>query len=139
MHIVSSDPLTIWLRIILYFVSSWVVNFLPAFPRSFSPPDFSPFAAKLSCSSFSPLYHPSSLFYQSSTLVAGQLHGRSYRSAMTRKWNVLSRARHSSLPPYLAAHRGRPRRSPSPDIVLEVFSALTRHIRGIFTLAANRE
>lgn len=79
----------------LYFVSSWLVSFsssvfLSIFLSS-SGTDFS-LSVNFSSSSFSLLYQPSSRFYQSFTLVVDQLHGRSYRNVMTRKWNVLSRA-----------------------------------------------
>lgn len=63
--------------------------------------------------------------------------GRSYRAAMTRKWNVLSRAV-IHLFFHLAAAA---ERSPSPrpaGILEEVSSVLTRYIRGIFALAASR-
>lgn len=68
----SSHPSVTRLRIILYFVFSWLVNFLSAY--LFGLPSFRIFpVAKFSSSSFSPLHHPSSPFYKSSTLVADQL------------------------------------------------------------------
>lgn len=111
-----------WLRItLLCVVSSWLVNFLPAFSPSrllplrrtslytaffFFSAILLPHLPLLSPVSSSSVSRP---FRRSSTLVADQLHGRSYRAAMTRKWNVLSRAvihllQHAVPPPRRDRH-----------------------------------
>lgn len=83
---------------------------------------------------------PPSPFDQPSTLVADQLHGRSYRTAITRKWNVLSRAviHLFHLASSCTPHRGRRGDRHLRIYRRKIFSTLTRYIRGIFTLAATR-
>lgn len=93
-----------WLRITLLcasFPRGSLTFFLPPLLRGLPPTGLLLFLFRDSSSSSSrspppppPPAPPScpSSFRRSSTLVADQLHGRSYRAAMTRKWNVLSRA-----------------------------------------------
>lgn len=90
LHTVLLHPSVTWLGITLCNIPrSSLIFFLPSFGIPF-PRTFLLLAAKFSSSSFSPLYHPPSLlpvFHSGGRPVT-----RSYRNAMTRKWNVLSRA-----------------------------------------------
>jgi len=114
-----------------------LVFFLFSF-RSFSvTPDFS-LSAKFSSSYFPLLYQPAlvsilPIFHSGGRPVTWTELSQRYDAQVERALE----GRHSSLLPYLAARRGR-----CGDRHLrtssEVFSALTRYIQGIFTLAANR-
>lgn len=79
---------------------------------------------------------PAAPFYQFSTLVADQLHGRGYRVAMTRKWNVLSRAVIHLF--HLTSPHATATKIAISGYRPEVSSVLKRYIRGIYNLAANR-